>query len=332
MNSVKFLPFKVAVLIPCYNEEQTVGKVIRDARRFLPGAAIYVFDNNCADRTAQIATEAGASVIREKRQGKGFVVASMFDKVVADYYLMIDGDDTYPMDAAPEMLRLLFEEKADIVVANRLKSYKSTQVRPLHFFGNRLVRFLINSSFGSDIKDPMSGMRAFSLEAVQALPFLSTGFEIETEMTVQSLFRRLVIKELDIQYRDRPRGSFSKLNTVRDGFSVLVTILLLLKAYKPMTFFGLIGLLSLFGGIATGLFEFWEYSRTGFIDQPLIIIAAGLMILIGFLFGLTGMIIHTVNYRILESSAIALKMFRHLNARFAGSSASDMYNCKEDKK
>jgi glycosyltransferase involved in cell wall biosynthesis len=321
---------RVAVLIPCYNEEQTVGKVISDAKHFLPGAAIYVFDNNCTDRTAQIAADSGAVVIREKRQGKGFVVASMFDKVIADYYLMIDGDDQLPVEVAPEMIRMLEDHEADIVVANRLESYgKTIKARPFHHTGNRIVRFLINTSFSSKIKDPMSGMRAFNYEAVTGLPFLSTGFEIETEITLQALFRKMVIKELDITVRERPEGSFSKVRTIRDGISVLLTILLLLKAYRPMTFFGLIGLGLFAGGLVTGLFQFWDYLLTGEIGQPFILIVAGIMILAGFLFGLTGMIIHTVNYRILESSTIALKMFRHLNSRLVGSTKMESHNSKE---
>ena len=302
----------IAVLIPCYNEEKTIAKVVRDFRAILPEAGIFVFDNNSTDRTADLAHSEGAMVIKEKRQGKGFVVSSMFDKIVAEYYLMVDGDDTYPADVAEGMIEILKNEEADIVVANRLESYHYTRVRPFHHLGNKLVRFLINLSFSARIKDPMSGYRAFTYEAITALPFLSTGFETETELTVQALFRRLKIKEIDIIYRDRPKGSYSKLKTFSDGWSVLVTIFMLLKAYKPMTFFGLIGFIFFFSGLASGWVAVKEFLSAGSSFQLPLSIFAGLLILAGFIFAVTGIIIHTINYRILEASNISLKLMKHM--------------------
>ena len=302
----------IAVLIPCYNEEKTIGKVIRDMEKALPGANIYVFDNNCTDRSAEIAEEEGAVVIKEKRQGKGFVIASMFDKIVADYYVMIDGDDTYPAEFSSKMIEMLRNEEADIVVANRLASYHKTNVRPFHHYGNKMVRFLINSIFGANIKDPMSGFRTFTYDSVSALPFLSSGFEIETEITIQALFRGLVIKEIDIPYRNRPEGSYSKLNTFTDGFSVLVEIFMLLKAYKPMTFFGLIGFLFFLLGLSFGWVVVSGFFETSFIIHMLLSILTILLVIAGLIFVVTGVIIHTINYRILEASTITLKYVRHL--------------------
>ncbi|MBN2290461.1 MAG: glycosyl transferase, partial [Candidatus Glassbacteria bacterium] len=259
--------------------------------------------------------------IREKRQGKGYVISSMFDKILADYYVMIDGDNTYPAEYSSKMVGMLIDEEADIVVANRLEGYHETRVRPFHHFGNRLVRFLINSIFSARIKDPMSGFRAFTYDAVAALPFLSTGFEIETEITIQALFRKLVIREIDIPYRDRPEGSYSKLNTFSDGISVLVEIFMLLKAYKPMTFFGTIGILFFLSGMATGWVVVLEFIGTGFITHVPLAILTILLIMAGFIFAVTGIIIHTVNYRILEASTITLKYIRHLRDFLAGRGA-----------
>lgn len=233
---------KIAVLIPCYNEAKTIAKVIKDYKQALPEADIYVYDNNSTDGTDEIARKSGAIVRYEYKQGKGNVIRAMFREVVADCYLMIDGDDTYPSDNAREMCSLILNKKADMVIGNRLSStYFTENKRLFHNFGNVLVRGLINLLFKSRVGDILTGYRAFSYDFVKTFPILSRGFEIETEMTIHSLDKNLLIKEIPIKYRDRPEGSVSKLNTLKDGFKVLKTILRLFKEYKPMLFFGLIG-------------------------------------------------------------------------------------------
>ncbi len=259
---------KIAILIPCYNEEKTIGKVVADFSRVLPEAVIYVYDNNSSDRTAQIAAAGGAVVRHEYAQGKGHVIRRMFREIDAQAYVMVDGDDTYPAESAYEMVRQVLEGKADMVVGDRLSStYFEENKRPFHNFGNSLVRFTINQLFKSDIRDVMTGYRAFSTLFVKTYPVLAGGFEIETDMTVHAIYRRLLVTNHVITYRDRPEGSISKLNTGRDGLRVIFTIARLFKNYKPMAFFGIISLIllvisSLF--IAPVLTEFW---RTGLVPR-----------------------------------------------------------------
>ena len=229
---------RVAVLLPCYNEEPTIGKVVRDFRAALPEAAIYVYDNNSMDGTAQVAAAAGAIVRREPVQGKGNVIRRMFREVEADAYIMADGDDTYPADQAEALLRPVLEEGADMVIGDRLSStYFEQNKRPFHNGGNRVVRWLIRRFWHTDIHDIMTGYRAFSRAFVKSFPVMSAGFEIETEMTIHALDRRFLLREVPVAYRDRPEGSVSKLNTFSDGLSVLRTIILLYKEYRPLRFF-----------------------------------------------------------------------------------------------
>ena len=229
---------KIAVLIPCYNEEKTIGKVVRDAKAALPEATIYVYNNNSQDRTAEIAKEAGAIVRNEYMQGKGNVIRRMFREIDALVYVMVDGDDTYPMNAAPEMVKKVLEHNADMVVGDRLSStYYQENKRPFHNFGNNLVRGAINKLFDCNIRDIMTGFRAFSYEFVKTFPVLSKGFEIETEMTIHAVYNNMQIENVVIDYRDRPEGSVSKLNTYTDGFKVLRTIFRLYRSYKPFWFF-----------------------------------------------------------------------------------------------
>ena len=226
---------KIAVLIPCYNEEKTIGKVVRDARAALPEATIYVYNNNSTDDTARIAAEAGAVVRNEYMQGKGNVIRRMFREIDALVYVMVDGDDTYPMESAPEMVDLVLNRNSDMVVGDRLSStYYQENKRPFHNFGNNLVRSSINRLFGCNIRDIMTGFRAFSYEFVKTFPVLSKGFEIETEMTIHAVYNNMQIDNVVIDYRDRPDGSVSKLNTYADGFKVLKTIARLYRSYKPM--------------------------------------------------------------------------------------------------
>ena len=237
---------KIAVLIPCYNESKTIEKVVKDYKEVLPEADIYVYDNNSSDKTDEIAKKAGAIVKYEYKQGKGNVIRTMFKDIDADCYLMIDGDDTYPKENAREMCELILEGKADMVIGDRLSStYFTENKRPFHNFGNVLVRSLINNLFNSNVRDIMTGYRAFSYEFVKTFPVLSKGFEIETEMTIHALDKNFNLKEIAVEYRDRPAGSESKLNTFSDGFKVLKTIGRLFKEYKPTIFFGTIGILTI---------------------------------------------------------------------------------------
>lgn len=232
---------KIAVLIPCYNESKTIEKVVTDWKNALPEAVIYVYDNNSSDNTAQIAKSAGAVVRPEYQQGKGNVIRRMFREIDAQVYVMVDGDDTYPADKAREMVNLVLERQADMVVGDRLSStYFTENKRRFHNFGNSFVRFGINTLFKSNVKDIMTGCRAFSYEFVKTFPVLSAGFEIETEMTIHALDKNMKIDNVIIDYRDRPEGSESKLNTISDGMKVIKTILRLHRNYKPASFFGLI--------------------------------------------------------------------------------------------
>lgn len=235
---------KIAVLIPCYNEEKTVEKVVSDFKEALPEAVIYVYNNNSTDRTAELAHKAGAVVKNEYMQGKGNVIRRMFRDIDAQCYIMVDGDDTYPAKHAESMAKMVLEKNVDMVVGDRLSStYFSENKRPFHNFGNTIVRKSINLLFHNDIKDIMTGYRAFSYEFVKTFPVLSKGFEIETEMSIHAVDKNMYVENVVIDYRDRPEGSESKLNTYSDGIKVLKTILRLYRTYNPMGFFGIIALL-----------------------------------------------------------------------------------------
>lgn len=266
---------EVAVLIPCYNEEKTIKKVVSDYKRVLPEADIYVYNNNSSDRTAEFAAEAGAIVRNEYRQGKGNVIRSMFRDIDAKCYLMIDGDDTYPAENAREMVEYVLNGQADMVIGDRLSStYFTENKRPFHNFGNVLVRKLINSLFHSHVKDIMTGYRAFSKSFVKSFPVLSHGFEIETEMTIHAVDKNFLLREIPVNYRDRPDGSESKLNTFSDGFKVLKTIFTLFKEYRPFAFFGAISLLFFIACIILFIPVFIEYLRTGLVPRfPTLIVS-----------------------------------------------------------
>ena len=269
---------KIAVLIPCYNESKTIAKVVRDYRAALPEADIYVYDNNSTDHTDDIAREAGAIVRYEYRQGKGNVIRTMFREIDADCYLMIDGDDTYPAENAREMVELVLEKKVDMVVGDRLSAtYFTENKRPFHNLGNRMVRGLVNTFFKGDVRDIMTGYRAFSYQFVKSFPVLSKGFEIETEMTIHALDKNLSLKSIPVEYRDRPEDSVSKLNTYSDGFKVLKTIVRLFKEYRPLSFFGLFA--ALFAVVGLGMFlpVLVEYFATGLVPRfPTLIMSVGL--------------------------------------------------------
>ncbi len=286
---------KIAVLIPCYNESKTIRKVVEDYKKALPEADIYVYDNNSSDHTDEIARKAGAIVKYEYRQGKGNVIRSMFKDIEADCYLMIDGDDTYPAENAKEMCDLILDKKADMVIGDRLSStYFTENKRPFHNFGNRLVRGLINFLFESNVRDIMTGYRAFSYEFVKTFPVLSKGFEIETEMTIHALDKNFLLKEVKVGYRDRPAGSVSKLNTYRDGFRVLKTIGRLFKEYKPTIFFSLLSLLFLIISFAFGIPVFAEYFKTGLVPRYPTLIFSGFMLMIAIILFACGLILEVV--------------------------------------
>lgn len=271
---------KIAVLIPCYNEGKTIGKVIRDFKRALPEATIYVYDNNSTDDTAKIALEEGAVLRKEYQQGKGNVIRRMFREIDAQCYIMTDGDDTYPAECSRNMVEAVLERKVDMVVGDRLSStYFEENKRPFHNFGNSIVRKSINILFKSDIKDIMTGYRAFSYQFVKTFPVLSRGFEIETEMSIHAIDKNMFVENQVIEYRDRPEGSESKLNTYSDGFKVLRTIMRLYRTYKPLAFFGWISLILL--AIATVLFipVFIEYLQSSLVPRFPTLIVSGFLVI-----------------------------------------------------
>lgn len=286
---------EIAILIPCYNESKTIEKVIKDYKKALPDAKIYVYDNNSNDNTDKLAKKAGAIVNYEYRQGKGNVIRSMFKDIEADCYLMIDGDDTYPANKAKEMCDLILEKKADMVIGDRLSStYFMENKRPFHNFGNKLVRGLINVLFKSNVRDIMTGYRAFSYDFVKTFPVLSKGFEIETEMTIHALDKNFLLKEIPVDYRDRPTGSVSKLNTYSDGIKVLKTIARLFKEYKPTIFFSIISLIFLIISLTFGIPVFVEYFKTGLVPRYPTLIFSGFMLIVCILMFVCGIILEVV--------------------------------------
>lgn len=283
---------RIAVLIPCYNEEQTIAKVVADVRNALPDAAVYVYDNNSTDRTAELAEAAGAVVRHEYDQGKGNVIRRMFREIEAECYLMVDGDDTYPMDCAREMTEKVLAHNADMVVGDRLSStYFTENKRPFHNFGNSLMRFGINRLFRTDIKDIMTGYRAFSYEFVKTFPVFSKGFEIETEMTIHAVNYHMQIENVVVEYRDRPEGSVSKLNTYSDGIKVIHKMVQLYKNYKPLRFFGAICLLLVLVALILMIPIFGEYFITGQVPRFPTLIVCGFLTLAGIQSFFAGMIL-----------------------------------------
>lgn len=286
---------RIAVLIPCYNESKTIEKVVKDYKKALPGADIYVYDNNSTDGTDEIARKAGAIVKYEYKQGKGNVIRTMFRDINADCYLMIDGDDTYPSENARDMCSLVLEGKADMVIGDRLSStYFTENKRPFHNFGNRIVRFLINKLFKNNIKDIMTGYRAFSYDFVKGFPVLSKGFEIETEMTIHAVDKNYKLVEIPVTYRDRPEGSVSKLNTYSDGFKVLKTIATLFKEYRPAFFFNIFASIFLLISLVLGIPVFIEYFKTGLVPKFPSLIVSGVSLTLSMLLWITGIILQVI--------------------------------------
>jgi len=290
---------QIAVLIPCYNEAMTIAKVVSDFRRVLPSdGIIYVYDNNSNDHTDEIARAAGAVVRYEHRQGKGNVIRRMFAEIDAKCYLMVDGDDTYPAEAAPEMIRMVLEQQADMVVGDRLSStYFAENKRPFHNFGNTLVRRSINLLFKSDIKDIMTGYRAFSYRFVKTFPVLSRGFEIETEMSIHAIDKNLAVENVVVDYRDRPENSNSKLNTYSDGIKVLRTIGRLFRNYKPMVFYGWAAIFLAVFAVLLVLPVFVEFFRTGLVPRFPTLIVSGFLMIAAIQSFFSGMMLETIRQK-----------------------------------
>lgn len=287
---------QVAVLIPCYNEAVTIGKVVDDFHAVLPEATVYVYDNNSSDNTSLIAEEHGAVVRFEPRQGKGNVVRQMFREIEADYYILVDGDDTYPAEAAPSLLEPLVSDRADMVVGDRLSNgtYGEENDRAFHGFGNNLVRWLIKTIYGYAFDDVMTGYRAFNRVFVKTCPIMSPGFQIETEISIHAVDRRWRIADVPIEYRDRPEGSYSKLSTFGDGAKVLRAIASLFRDKRPMAFFGWLALILLLLGLVAGIPVIAEYASTGLVSKIPSAILAIALVICGALSMTAGLILDTV--------------------------------------
>ncbi len=302
---------KIAVLIPCYNESRTIQKVVEDFKQVLPEAVIYVYDNNSTDGTDRIAEQAGAVVRYEYKQGKGNVIRRMFRDIDAECYIMTDGDDTYPAEAAPEMIRLVFEQNADMVVGDRLSStYFTENKRAFHNFGNSLVRKSINMLFDADIKDMMTGYRAFSYLFVKSFPVLSKGFEIETEMSIHAADKNMQVENVIIDYRDRPEGSVSKLNTFSDGFRVLRTIARMYQTFKPMNFFGLISAILAILSIIFMIPIIIDYTKTGLVPHFPTLIVCGFSMLAAMQAFFSGLILKTMGQKNRQDFEMELQTIR----------------------
>ena len=307
---------RIAVLIPCYNESQTIAKVVRDYRQALPEATIYVYDNNSSDGTDEIARAAGAVVRYERRQGKGNVIRTMFREIDADCYLMIDGDDTYPAENAREMCEAVLTGGADMVIGDRLSStYFTENKRPFHNVGNVMVRRFINMFWRpkAPILDVMTGYRAFSPLFVKSFPVLSKGFEIETEMTIHALDKNLLLKTVTVNYRDRPTGSESKLNTYVDGAKVIMTIFNLYRDYKPLQFFGVVGLILALLALILFVPVFYDYLQTSLVPRFPTLIVSGFLMLSAMLAFACGLILDTIaknNRKSFELHMNLIKLFK----------------------
>jgi len=290
----------IAVLIPCYDEEATIADVIRQFRAHLPDAEIYVFDNNSSDRTVEQASQAGAKVFHERRQGKGHVVQSMFRKVNADIYVMVDADGTYPAHDVEALIEPIRQGEADMVIGSRLHKMATSQFRPLNRLGNLIFRVLLNVIFGVHLTDLLSGYRVFSRRLVRGLPLFGRGFETEAEMTIKAIERGYTIVELPVNLSDRPAGSHSKIRLVHDGLLILRTILTLFRDYRPLTFFGGLGLGLIAMGCVPGEWVIADYIKTGLVPRlPSAVLAVGL-VLTGGLFIVVGLILHTISRRFQE--------------------------------
>lgn len=299
-SNQNFNELDIAVLIPCYNEELTIASVISDFRAELPNATIYVFDNNSTDRTAEIASYCGAVVLRERRQGKGFVVQSMFHMIEADIYVMIDGDATYPASEVRYLIAPVQRGEADMVVGSRLHSESNSKFRQLNLLGNRIFLSTLNAVFNVRLTDILSGYRVFSREFVKTVTLVGGGFEVETELTIKALEAGFRVVEVPVDLTTRPEGSFSKIRPLHDGLRILATIFALVRDYKPLSFFGTLALVLVMAGCAVGLLPILDYFNTGIVVHlPCAILAVG-MVLLGMLQFTAGLILHCMTRRIRE--------------------------------
>lgn len=306
---------KIAVLIPCYNEEKTIEKVVKDWKTELPEAVIYVYDNNSNDKTAELAQNAGAIVRHEYAQGKGNVIRRMFREIDAECYIMVDGDDTYPAEYGRKMANLVLEKNADMVVGDRLSStYFNENKRPFHNFGNTLVRASVNRLFHTDIRDIMTGYRGFSFLFVKSFPVLSKGFEIETEMTIHAVEKNMRIENVVIEYRDRPSGSESKLNTYSDGFKVLKTIGRLYKNYRPFGFFGRISTVLMLVSMGLLIPEILHDIQVGKVKHPFIFVSSGILIFTSIVSFFSGAVLSTLVEKERQAYEFRLQMIEKMKS------------------
>lgn len=306
---------KIAVLIPCYNEEKTIEKVVKDWKTELPEAVIYVYDNNSNDKTAELAQNAGAIVRHEYAQGKGNVIRRMFREIDAECYIMVDGDDTYPAEYGRKMANLVLEKNADMVVGDRLSStYFNENKRPFHNFGNTLVRASVNRLFHTDIRDIMTGYRTFSFLFVKSFPVLSKGFEIETEMTIHAVEKNMRIENVVIEYRDRPSGSESKLNTYSDGFKVLKTIGRLYKNYRPFGFFGRISTVLMLVSMGLLIPEILHDIQVGKVKHPFIFVSSGILIFTSIVSFFSGAVLSTLVEKERQAYEFRLQMIEKMKS------------------
>ena len=307
---------RIAVIIPCFNEEAAVGKVVSDFRRALPSARVIVCDNNSTDRTVEEALAAGAEVLCEPRQGKGCALRSMFRDIEADCYIIVDGDDTYPAEAAPDMAKIVLSGAADMVVGDRLSTtYHSENKRRFHSLGNRFMKSIINFLFKSELQDIMSGLRAMSRDFVKMLPVTCRGFEIETEMTLFALDNNFTIRELPVAYRDRPEGSVSKLRTYRDGAKVVKTVVMLYRDYYPMHFFGVLAAVLMLAAVAAFVPVLLEYLKTGLVPRFPTLIAAVILGLSSLLSLFCGLILVSLGKRHRQQFEIMYNIYRMMEGR-----------------
>ena len=307
---------EIAVLIPCYNEELTISKVIKDFKKELPNANIYVYDNNSTDKSVKLAKDAGAIVRYEYKQGKGNVVRSMFRDIDAKCYILVDGDDTYSAKDAKKMCELIFEGKADMVIGDRLSStYFKENKRLFHNFGNQLVVFLVNKLFHNNIKDIMSGYRVFNYNFVKGFPILSKGFEIETEMTIHAVDKNYKVKEITIDYKDRIKGSNSKLNTYTDGFKVLKIITSLFREYRPLAFFTFIAIMLILISIILVYPIISEYFKTGLVPRFPTLIVSGFIALTAILLLITGIILDVIVKKNKQTYELYMNFFININKK-----------------
>ena len=307
---------KIAVLIPCYNEEKTIEKVVRDWKKELPEAVIYVYDNNSKDRTVELAEKTGAVVRHEYAQGKGNVIRRMFREIDAECYIMVDGDDTYPAEYGKQMAELVLQKKTDMVVGDRLSStYFEENKRPFHNFGNRLVRGSINHLFHTNIRDIMTGYRAFSFLFAKSFPVLSKGFEIETEMTIHAVEKNMRIENVIIEYRDRPSGSESKLNTYSDGLKVLKTIGRLYKNYRPIGFFGGVSLMLILISAVMFIPVLFDFLHTGMVPHFPTLIVSGFIALAAIISFFSGLILATIVEKDRQAYEFRLQLIEKLKLK-----------------